>query len=140
MAEEETTTELQVVGEGAASDAPTQLPGGIEPPYLVFKDRRYPWVEEFSNREMLHVTGLLAREGIDVGDGLPSWAMLIARVYVAARRTGDPLTMDAILDGKMIQFVGPPEQEESNRPPVRNGASAPTRARTGRRGSGSRST
>lgn len=109
----------------------------IQPPYIEFDGKRYPYTESFSNREMLMVTSLMESEGIDVADGLPSWAVIIGKLFVSAKRIGDPLTMKAILDGDMCTLVTGEEEGGDAIPPDGNGAdpssASTTKERAGRR-------
>jgi hypothetical protein len=105
-----------------------EAPALLAPPYMEFDGKRYPWVDEFSNREMLFVTQVLAGEGIDVGEGMPAWAVIIGKLFVSAKRVGVPLTMEEILDGSMISYVGEPDEGDAGPPELSkssNGAATP---------------
>lgn len=134
MAETKTEDTTPIEEPQTASQAvPDKHP--VQPPYIEFDGRRYPYTESFSNREMLMVTQLLESEGIDVAEGLPSWAVVIGKLFVSAKRIGEPLTMKQILDGDMCTLVGEEEGGDVV-PPAGNGSRSSTRStkeRAGRR-------
>lgn len=101
------------------SDPDTTL--NLKPPYFVFDGKQYPFVEELTNREIIHMNAVANREGFDTSN-MPEFLVAVVKVFVAARRV-DPntdLTIDRILDGPPIEYVGVPIEADGNgaRPPT----------------------